>query len=74
LSWKSGQRLDWYLKGLEALFWPDLFILGGGISKEYEKFMPLLSVKTEVVPAKLLNEAGIVGAALAARPPLIDGR
>jgi polyphosphate glucokinase len=74
LSWKKwAKRLDWYLKGLEALFWPDLFIIGGGISKEYEKFIPLLTVKTEVVPARLLNEAGIVGAALAARPQ-VDGR
>ena len=50
---------------LEALFSPDLFIVGGGISKKSDKFLPRLSTKTEAVPAQLLNEAGIVGAALA---------
>ena len=52
---------------MEKLFWPDLFIVGGGISKEFEKFLPLITVETPIVPAQLLNEAGIVGAALAAR-------
>jgi polyphosphate glucokinase len=45
---------------------PDLIIVGGGVSKKHDKFLPLLSVKTEVVAAHLQNEAGIVGAALAA--------
>lgn len=68
LSWKQwASRFDNYLNYLEKLFWPDLFILGGGVSKQAEKFIPSLTVKAEVVPAKLLNEAGIVGAALAAR-------
>ena len=49
---------------MEGLFWPDLFIIGGGISKEHAKFLPLLRLQTEVVPAQLQNEAGIVGAAL----------
>lgn len=68
LSWKLwARRFDNYLNLLEKLFWPDLFILGGGISKQAEKFMPSLTVKAEVVPAQLLNEAGIVGAALAGK-------
>jgi polyphosphate glucokinase len=65
LSWKDwAVRLDEYLLMVEALFSPDLFIVGGGISKKSEKFLPRLSISTEIVPAQLLNEAGIVGAAL----------
>ena len=68
LSWKKyARRLDKYLAAMEKLFWPDLFIIGGGISKESEKYIPLLEIATPVVTAQLLNEAGIVGAALAAR-------
>jgi polyphosphate glucokinase len=68
LSWrKYAKRLNKYMKRMENLFWPDLFIVGGGISKESEKFLPLLTVETPVIPAQLLNQAGIVGAALAAR-------
>lgn len=59
-------RFDEYLNRLEHLFWPDLFIIGGGISKKHETFVPQLTVEAEVVPAQLLNNAGIVGAALAA--------
>ena len=67
LSWKKyAKRLNRYLKTMEKLFWPDLFIVGGGISKEHEKFLPLLTIDIPVVPAQLLNEAGIIGAALAA--------
>lgn len=67
LSWKKwGKRFNNYLNYLEQLFWPDLIILGGGVSKEYERFAPYLSVQAELTPAQLLNEAGIVGAALAA--------
>ena len=66
LSWKQwASRLDAYLLMVEALFSPDLIIVGGGISKKSEKFLPRLTVTTEIVPAQLLNEAGIVGAALA---------
>jgi len=65
LSWeKFAKRLDRYLEMMNKLFWPDLFIIGGGISKEHEKFLPLLKIKVPVVPAQLLNEAGIIGAAL----------
>ncbi len=68
LSWnKYAKRLNKYLKTLEKLFWPNLFIIGGGISKESEKFLPLLTIETHIVPAQLLNEAGIVGAALGAK-------
>ena len=71
LSWKRwGLRFNEYLERLEHLFWPDLFILGGGASKKHESFLPYVRVKTEVIPAKLLNSAGIVGAALAVDGPL----
>jgi len=49
---------------MEKLFWPDLFIVGGGISKYHEKYLPLLSLQAKIVPAQFQNEAGIVGAAL----------
>jgi len=65
LSWaKYSKRLNTYLLAMEKLFWPDLFIVGGGISKKHEKFLPLLTLQTPVVPAQLKNGAGIVGAAL----------
>ncbi len=65
LSWKKyAKRLNEYLMAMEKLFWPDLFIIGGGISKVHEKFIPLLTVHAKVVPAQLLNGAGIIGAAL----------
>jgi predicted NBD/HSP70 family sugar kinase len=68
LSWKKyARRLDVYLQMMEKLFWPDLFIVGGGISKDHDKFLPLLTVDVPVVPAQLLNEAGIIGAAMAAQ-------
>ncbi len=67
LSWKKwGGRVETYLKHLEFIFSPDLLILGGGVSKKSEKFMEFIGLETPVVPAKLLNEAGIVGAALLA--------
>lgn len=65
LSWKKyARRLSSYVNALEKLFWPDLFIVGGGISKVHEKFIPLLTVQTKVVPAQLQNSAGMIGAAL----------
>jgi polyphosphate glucokinase len=68
LSWKKyAKRLNKYLAEMEKLFWPDLFIVGGGISKKSDKYIPLLTINTPVIPAQFLNEAGIVGAALAAR-------
>ncbi|MGY1690951.1 polyphosphate--glucose phosphotransferase [Geodermatophilus sp. SYSU D01105] len=61
-----AKRVDRYLDVLEAGVWPDLIIVGGGVSKKAHKWVPLLSTRTPVVPAQLLNDAGIVGAALAA--------
>ncbi len=67
LDWPAwAARVTEFLNRLEALFWPDLFIIGGGVIKKHEKFIPLLDTRTRVVPARLLNDAGIVGAALAA--------
>jgi polyphosphate glucokinase len=67
LSWKEwARRIDTYLKRMQVYFWPELFIVGGGASKKHEKFLPLLTVDCDVVPAKLRNEAGIIGAAMAA--------
>jgi polyphosphate glucokinase len=68
LSWKKwAKRLDKYLNTLENLFSPDLMILGGGVVKKQDQFLPLITVRTKIVPAALGNDAGIVGAALAAR-------
>ena len=66
LKWKDwAVRLDEYLHYMEDLFWPTLIILGGGASKDHEKFIPRLTIRTKVVPAELRNEAGIIGAAMA---------
>jgi polyphosphate glucokinase len=66
LSWeKWGEHVDEYLEALEKLLWPDLFIIGGGVSKKASAFFPFIARRAKVVPAKLANEAGIVGAALA---------
>ncbi len=67
LSWpKWAARVSEVLVTFESLLWPDLFIIGGGVSRKADKFMPLLKCRTRVVPAALGNDAGIVGAALAA--------
>jgi polyphosphate glucokinase len=67
LSWsKWGGRVDEYLKHIEALFAPDLIIIGGGVSKKAEKFFDEISLAAKFVPAALQNNAGIVGAAMAA--------
>lgn len=67
LDWpKWARRVEKYLAHVEGLFTPDLFIIGGGVSKKADKFLPLIKIKTPVVPATLQNNAGIVGAALAA--------
>jgi polyphosphate glucokinase len=67
-GWKDwAQRVDEYMQNVEALLSPDLIVIGGGVSKEYEKWVPLLTgVRARIVPATLLNDAGIVGAAMAA--------
>jgi len=68
LSWKKwAKRLNKYLNTLENLFSPDLMILGGGAVKNQDQFFPLLTLHTRVIPAELGNDAGIVGAALAAK-------
>jgi len=73
LKWKQwAVRFDRYLNRLDALFWPDLFILGGGASGKMGRFRDVLTVDAEVVPAQLLNEAGIIGAAVAAEV-LVEG-
>ena len=59
--------LDEYLDTIERLVWPDLIILGGGISKKPEKFVPYLTTRAPIVTATLQNEAGIVGAGVRAR-------
>jgi polyphosphate glucokinase len=68
LSWgKWAGRVDEYLEHMEQLLSPKLFIIGGGISKKSDKFLPRLTgLRAKVVPAAMLNDAGIVGAAMAA--------
>lgn len=56
-------RLQRYYSQLEALLWPDLIVVGGGVSKDSDEFLPLLNLRTPIVPAKLRNKAGIIGAA-----------
>jgi polyphosphate glucokinase len=64
LSWEDwAERLQWYYDYLEFLFSPDLFVVGGGVSKNPDRFLPLLKLKTPIVPAKHRNNAGIIGAA-----------
>ena len=66
-SWKAwGKRLSEHLGYMEALMSPDLFIIGGGISKKYAKFFPHIKCAAELAPAQLRNRAGIIGAAIAA--------
>jgi polyphosphate glucokinase len=65
LSWRDwAARLTRYYRTLEKLFSPELFVVGGGISKSSDEFLPLLDIDTEIIPAKLRNKAGVVGAAL----------
>lgn len=67
LSWKKwGRRVNRYLVTMEQLLWPDLIIVGGGVSKSHAKFFPFFTTQTPVVPAQMLNQAGIIGAAMAA--------
>lgn len=67
LSWKAWTNdLDEHLQAIDRILWPGLFILGGGVSKRAERFIPRLTVRPPVVPATLENDAGIVGAALSA--------
>jgi polyphosphate glucokinase len=64
LPWdKWAKRLQRYFSAIEGLLWPDLFIVGGGVSRRAEKFLPMITLNTPIVPASLQNEAGIAGAA-----------
>lgn len=72
---RTAERLDWpewiervnvYLQRMHALFWPDLFILGGAVSERFDEFAPLLRVPAPVEPAQFTGQAGVIGAALAA--------
>jgi polyphosphate glucokinase len=75
LSWKAwASDLDEHLQRIEELMWPTLFILGGGVSKNADKFVPRLTLRTPVVPAQLRNDAGIIGAAIVAVEGLVDAR
>jgi len=67
LSWgKWAERVDEYLQHIEAVLWPSLFIVGGGVSRQSEKWVPRLTgIRARIVPAAMLNDAGIVGAAMA---------
>ena len=58
--------LDEHLHAIDQLMWPKLMILGGGVSKNADKFVPQLTVRVPIVPAQLRNDAGIIGAAIVA--------
>lgn len=66
LSWEEwGGRVNEYLQLIEALFWPDLIIIGGGVSKNFDEFESYIKIESKIVPAESRNNAGIIGAALA---------
>jgi len=74
LSWKAwAADLDEHLHAIDRLFSPNLIILGGGVSKNADRFIPRLTVRPRVVPASLRNDAGIVGAAMAAAEKFVEG-
>jgi polyphosphate glucokinase len=74
LSWKAwAADLDEHLHAIDRLFWPNLIILGGGVSKNADRFIPRLTVRPRVLPATLRNDAGIVGAAMAAAERFVEG-
>lgn len=66
-----AQRFNEYLMRLESLFWPDLFIIGGGISKKFEEYEQYFTLDTQIVPAATRNHAGIIGAAISAKDLVI---
>ena len=68
LTWEEwAGRVNEFLGQMEFFFSPDLFIIGGGVSKKYDKFLHLLRTRARTAPAQLLNEAGIIGAAMSVR-------
>lgn len=70
LSWSRwGRAVDEYLRAVENITWPDLFIIGGGVSRRADRFLPFIAVRAPVVPALLRNDAGLIGAALAVVRP-----
>jgi polyphosphate glucokinase len=76
LSYKKWAKhaLQRYYETVEALIWPDLIVVGGGVSKKSDKFLPLLSLNSDIVPAKLQNQAGIIGAAWLAQDAASEGK
>ena len=65
LSWKAwAADLEEHLQAIDRILWPDFLIVGGGVSKNADKFLPRLTIRPPIVAAKLRNEAGIVGAAM----------
>jgi polyphosphate glucokinase len=67
LSWAEyADRVERYLRLIQRLFWPNLIIVGGGVSKDADKFLPHIDVDTQVVAASMHNDAGIIGAAMTA--------
>ncbi|HVN11457.1 MAG TPA: ROK family protein [Kineosporiaceae bacterium] len=67
LTWQQwAKRLTRYFQSIERLLWPDLIVVGGGVSKKVDKFLPLLDIRTPIVPSQLRNDGGIIGAALLA--------
>jgi polyphosphate glucokinase len=65
LSWKEwGGRLDHYVAVLEDLLWPELIIIGGGVSSKHDKFFKFIKPRARLMPAQFLNQAGIAGAAM----------
>jgi polyphosphate glucokinase len=67
VSWeKYARRLQAYLELVQGVLWPQLFIIGGGISNVSHEFLPLIELRTPIVPAQLRNRAGIIGAAMRA--------
>jgi polyphosphate glucokinase len=64
LSWAEwAERLQWFYSHVENLFWPDLIVVGGGVSRKADRFLPLLHLRAPIVAAQLANSAGIIGAA-----------
>lgn len=75
LSWEHwAHRVSRYIRALERVLWPDLIIVGGGVSRKADKWLPYLDVRTEVVAARLRNDAGIVGVARTAASATADTR
>lgn len=65
LGWEEwAERLGDYIRVLEKLLWPELIVIGGGVSSKHEKFFKYLKTRAKLVPAEFFNQAGIVGAAL----------